>query len=176
MAHFTPAPPIAFCFRMGGEFSAVNPGDAGLLSVSVPLGVQYGPGGSGTLANEGILAVNPNQSLTLEGETVLNNGTLIAPGGTIQVLGDDIQLLDDATLDASSATGGGTILVGGDFGGEGTVPNAQTTFIGPNVVIRADGIETANGGQVAIWSDNNTDFQGTHYRARRAFRRRWRIY
>ena len=151
----------SFTFPDGREFSATNPGDAGLLSVNVPLGVQYGPGASGALANEGVLAVNPNQGLTLDGETVLNSGTLIAPGGAINVLGDDIQLTDNAMLDVSATTGGGTILIGGDFKGEGTVPTAQTTFIGPDVVIRADGIENANGGRVSVWSDNNTDFQGT---------------
>jgi filamentous hemagglutinin family protein len=152
----------SIAFPDGSQFSASNPGDSGLLSVNVPLGVQYGSGRLGSLVqNEGVLAVNPGQSLTLLGETVLNSGGLIAPGGTIQILGDYVRLLDSATLDVSSATGGGTIFIGGGFGGEGTALNAQETFVGPDVIIRANGIGNADGGQVAIWSDRNTDFQGT---------------
>ena len=203
---FTASTANSFTFADGSQFSATNPGNSSLLSVSVPLGVQYGPKAPGAIANagtlsvgqnfrlsgesvtstgqlgntvqnQGVLAVKPGQNLTLAGETVLNSGTLIAPGGTIQVLGDYVGLLDSATLDVSSATGGGTVLIGGGFEevrsqksevgshqlfvGHGSVPNAQQTFIGPNVTINADGIGNADGGQVAVWSDKNTNFQGT---------------
>ena len=158
-------------FGNGVEFSATNPDAPPVLTVNLTPGLQYGGTNQGaTVQNEGVLAVKPGQDLTLAGETVLNSGTLIAPGGTIQVLGDYVGLLDNATLDVSSATVGGTVLIGGGFEEVRSqksevrshqLLNAQETFIGPNVIINADGVGSSDGGQVAVWSEKNTDFQGT---------------
>ncbi|NJK92166.1 MAG: filamentous hemagglutinin N-terminal domain-containing protein [Blastochloris sp.] len=67
--------------------------------------------------------------------TVTVGGTLDASaqgekqGGKIQVTGQQIKLESDALLEANGATGGGTILVGGDYqGGNGRGAKCGKTF------------------------------------------------
>ena len=55
--------------------------------------------------------------------TLLADGSLSARGaegngGTVQLLGHQVGLVNAAQVDASGATGGGTVLVGGDYQGK----------------------------------------------------------
>ena len=62
-------------------------------------------------------------------------GDAQSTGGTVHVLGDNVGLIADATIDASGAAGGGTVLVGGDFqGGNPDINNATVTFVGPDAI------------------------------------------
>lgn len=113
------------------------------------------------IRNQGNLAVGAGETLRLQGETVTSEGSLTAPGGRVELLGDRVNLLGNATIDVSAPTGGGTVLVGGDYQGQGPVPTATQTFIGPKVEIRADAIFAGNGGTVIVWADDTTEFYGT---------------
>jgi len=100
--------------------------------------------------------------------TVINSGTLDASGknagqtgGTIKVLGGKIELTGQAKLDASGEVGGGTILVGGNYQGKGTEPNATTTNVAAGVSLNANAITSGNGGKVVVWADDTTNFAGT---------------
>src|SRR5262249_1709408 len=62
--------------------------------------------------------------------------------------------------DASGDAGGGTVMVGGNFHGFGLEQNAKETYVATDTVINADAINSGNGGQVAIWSNNGTEFYG----------------
>lgn len=146
-------------FPDGTEFSATNPQSAPLLAMNITPGLQYGPR-QGTISNAGQLTVAAGKSLTLLGSTVTNTGTLTAPGGRVEVLGDRVALLGRSSIDVSAVGGGGTVLIGGDFQGKGSVPNAAQTVVAPTVSIRADAIATGNGGTVIIWSDKSTRFYG----------------
>ena len=64
-------------------------------------------------------------SVTVQSETgtTLVSGAVEAKGeegkgGNVQLLGNQVGLIDNATVDASGQTGGGTVLVGGDFQGK----------------------------------------------------------
>jgi hypothetical protein len=92
---------------------------------------------------------------------VESSGTLSTPGGTVQVLGDFVTMADSATVDVSSATGGGTVLIGGDYQGRETIPTAQQTVVAAGVQINASALESGDGGTVVVWSDEVTDFAGT---------------
>jgi filamentous hemagglutinin family protein len=151
----------SFRFGDGSEFSSTDPQAPPLLMVSLVPGLQYGARAIGDIQNEASLAVAPGQSLTLFGNTVTSRGSLVAPGGTVQVLGDRVGLFGNALVDVSSPTGGGTVLIGGDFQGKGTVPNATETFVGANAVIKADAIAAGNGGKVIVWGDRLTRFFGS---------------
>ena len=63
-------------------------------------------------------------------------------GGNIYILGNKVALLD-ANLNASGNHGGGNILIGGDYQGQGLIPNAQYTFIDNNTTINVDGVNTS---------------------------------
>lgn len=90
------------------------------------------------------------------------SGTLSAAnaagqGGTVQVLGDQVTLTDTARIDASGATGGGTVLVGGDRqGANPAVQNATNTTVSAGASIKADATQTGNGGKVIVWSNDKT--------------------
>lgn len=101
------------------------------------------------------------------GGRVLASGTLDAStdspggtGGTVQILGGEIALVA-TTVDASGPAGGGEVLVGGDYHGEGPVPTAKRTLVYDNVTIKADATSSGDGGKVIIWSDESTSFRGS---------------
>ena len=82
-------------------------------------------------------------------------------GGQIQVLGPLVGLVGEANLDASGELGGGTVLVGGDFQGKNPqVQNAGRTYVGEDVIIRADATVHGDGGKVVVWSDEITRYYG----------------
>lgn len=91
------------------------------------------------------------------------NGTLAATGthgGTVEVLGDRVALQSGARIDVSGDTGGGRALVGGDFHGAGAVRTASFTQVDKGAVINADARIEGNGGEVAVWANQDTTFGG----------------
>ncbi|GAB4391956.1 MAG: hypothetical protein Tsb005_03910 [Gammaproteobacteria bacterium] len=80
-------------------------------------------------------------------------------GGQVQVLGQAVRV-ETATLDVSGEAGGGTINVGGNYQGEGPLPNAETTYIGPESRLYANAISDGDGGEVIVWANGRTDFYG----------------
>jgi filamentous hemagglutinin family protein len=78
-------------------------------------------------------------------------------GGTVRVLGEHVRL-NNATIDASG-TSGGTIMVGGNFLGQGSEARSRTTTVDANSTLRADG-STGDAGRVVAWSDGTTRFDG----------------
>ena len=70
-----------------------------------------------------------------------------AAGGQIDMSGAEIALTG-ARLDASGATGGGRIRIGGDYQGTGDFAHAQRVSIDSASVIRADATQSGNGGTI----------------------------
>lgn len=85
------------------------------------------------------------------------NGTT---GGTITVTGEAVVAKAGAEIDASGAQGGGTILFGGDFQGQGDTPKADYAVIESGATLRADATENGDGGTVVVWSEVATGFYG----------------
>ncbi|WP_194266237.1 autotransporter-associated beta strand repeat-containing protein [Dechloromonas sp. H13] len=98
--------------------------------------------------------------------TLLADGSLSArgasgTGGSVQLLGRQVGLVNAAQVDASGATGGGTVLIGGDYqGGNAAVQNAWRTYVSPAATIRADALQQGDGGKVIVWADDATRFYG----------------
>ncbi len=91
-------------------------------------------------------------------------------GGEIQILGNTITLSGTALLDASGATGGGKIFVGGDYEGGANptnnyasepLQNASTLRIDKGVVMNADATVQGDGGVVINWADGTTISSGS---------------
>ena len=135
--------------------------------------------GSGDVGNATGLTVNNDGTVMLTGSgmivpdqpgTAIASGTLDASnssslstphiGGNVQVLGSRVGLVG-AKVDASGTNGGGTVLIGGDYKGEGIVPNAQRTVVSGDSVIQADALVNGNGGKVIVWADEVTGFYGS---------------
>ncbi|MEL6602997.1 MAG: CHAT domain-containing protein [Cyanobacteria bacterium J06614_10] len=111
--------------------------------------------------------VGEDDSLSGLGGQVILSGQVSAAGpsesivgGDINVLGEHI-LLTDAELNASGDSGGGRIRVGGDYRGEGAIATALTTTIDSNSTLIADALETGQGGDIIVWSDQETLFEGS---------------
>jgi filamentous hemagglutinin family protein len=108
----------SFRFADGSEFSAVNPQDSSLLTVSVPVGLQYGPT-PGEIAVEGAsLEGGVGKTLALMGGDVrIDTAYLIAPGGPIEIgsaANGFVGLVQDGGLLSFSfpqATGGGEVSI-----------------------------------------------------------------
>ncbi|HEY9701714.1 MAG TPA: filamentous hemagglutinin N-terminal domain-containing protein, partial [Allocoleopsis sp.] len=146
-------------FADGNVFSAKDTSTTPLLTMSVPVGIQWGNNQSGDITNNGNLTVGNGQNLTLLGDNVTNTGNLTASGGKIQVLGNNINILNPSKIDVSAPNQGGVILIGGDYQGKGEI-NAQNTNIENGVNINADGLINGDGGKVIVWADKTTKFEG----------------
>lgn len=77
-----------FEFDNGFSFSASNPQAPPLLTVNVPIGLQYGSNPGSVQVQGGILRVARGQTLALLGGTVsIKGGRLLAPDGRIELGG-----------------------------------------------------------------------------------------
>ncbi|ESA32548.1 hemagglutination activity domain protein [Leptolyngbya sp. Heron Island J] len=133
----------------------IAPPDSGFTASTVPA-LLTGASAQGMATD---ITVNPDGTVSLsgsaleipgDGSTTIISGQLSVDGGGIGILGDQVALVG-ASLDASGETGGGTILVGGDQLGAGTVPLAATTVIDQPSVIRADAQDLGDGGTIIAW-------------------------
>ena len=102
------------------------------------------------------------------GLTVLDQGSAISArasagrGGDVHVLGTSVAMLDAASIDVSGATGGGTVLLGGDYqGANAAIANARVTGVAAGAAINADATDAGDGGRVIVWSDDTTHYFGT---------------
>jgi filamentous hemagglutinin family protein len=120
--------------------------------------IQVNPDGTVQLMGTGA-KITPAPGLAIASGT-LNAASTTGTGGKVHVLGNQVGLVK-STIDASGATGGGTVLVGGDYQGNGTVPNAQRTYISPDSTIRVDALTAGNGGKAIMWADGTTQFYGS---------------
>jgi filamentous hemagglutinin family protein len=85
-----------------------------------------------------------------------------AKGGNVQILGQRVALLDGARVSADGQTGGGQILVGGDFRGENpAIQNSRLTFVGADAHLSANALAKGDGGKVVVWADDTTRFFGS---------------
>ncbi|MCQ9374374.1 filamentous hemagglutinin N-terminal domain-containing protein [Methyloversatilis sp. XJ19-13] len=83
-------------------------------------------------------------------------------GGDIVVTAETVVLDGDAVLDASGDTGGGSILVGGDWqGANAEVRNARISWVGHGVSLLSDALLNGDGGKVVVWADEATAFAGS---------------
>jgi filamentous hemagglutinin family protein len=133
---------------------------------SLETGLSVSSAGTVQLAASGI-TIPVEAGITIVSGTLDASNVGVTPGaflpqmgGTVYVLGDRISLMG-ATINASGIHGGGTVLVGGDYRGQGTVPNASQTFVSKDSVLSADAINQGNGGKVIVFSEQTASIHGT---------------
>lgn len=123
-----------------------NSGIVQATSVSAHDGeVDFDAGPTGTVQDSGRVDVSGNGV----GQT----------GGTVTMTGQNVTVADGAKINAQGYSGGGTVLIGGNFHGQGTLSQATNVTIG-KATINANATHEGNGGKVAIWSKGNTTFDG----------------
>lgn len=155
--------------------------DQGSVSLqgTISVSADAGNGGNVDINARNDITLDATSSIAANGRTggtatiQSTEGTLLAsglidargsggPGGKALLMAPRVVLLRRALIDVTGQTGGGTILIGGDFQGlNPSVQNAWRTYVGRDVMLRADAGETGNGGKVIVWSDDITRFYGT---------------
>lgn len=81
-------------------------------------------------------------------------------GGEIEVLGGHVGLIAGTHIDASGANGGGQVLVGGGYQGQGDIQTARMTYVDENAFVDVSAQEEGDGGRVIVWADDATRFYG----------------
>lgn len=81
-------------------------------------------------------------------------------GGTVNIIGEKVGLFDTAQVDVAGHSGGGTVLMGGDYQGSGNLSTAQASYVGEETEILADARGTGDGGIIVVWSDEVTRVHG----------------
>ncbi len=100
--------------------------------------------------------------VALSGNTQLRASSQRGQGGNVTLTADRVGLFDATAIDASGATGGGTVLVGGDYQGRNPdVANASASYVGEAARIEADATVSGNGGRIIVWADGSTRFLGS---------------
>ncbi|WP_256529599.1 two-partner secretion domain-containing protein, partial [Limnofasciculus baicalensis] len=148
----------------------VNPTTTSAASGIVPLSLAQLITGEGVNQATGVAVNSAGEVVLTASGTIIptTGGTTIASGaintsgqtgGTVNILGDKVGVIG-GTINASGNNSGGTVLIGGDYQGKGTLPNATRTFISTDSTIHADALNSGNGGQVIAWANNATQFLG----------------
>jgi filamentous hemagglutinin family protein len=154
--------------KVSGETGAVKAGtgvsntgtvDAGAGQLHMGAGDLYAAGiyNNGALRGRAITLDGGKNSTTTAGN--IDAGNAAGKGGTVKLLGDKVAVTG-GVVDASGATGGGVIQVGGDYHGGGATPTAQKTFVGQGAVLKADATAGGDGGNIVVWADGATWFAG----------------
>lgn len=111
--------------------------------------------------NGEIILSGDTGSVNVSGTLDVSGRTPHSKGGTVKVLAKKVRLQSSAIIDASGDAGGGTIIVGGDLHGTGPDSNADYTTVESGAQLRADALTSGDGGTVVVWSNLNTQFNGT---------------
>ncbi|GAB4366022.1 MAG: hypothetical protein Kow00121_03040 [Elainellaceae cyanobacterium] len=149
-------------------FSATNPQAPPLLTVNVPIGLQYGVN-SGEIRSQGAsLQVQNGQALTLVGGTVnVDGGELLAPGGQVEVgsvSAGTVGLNRDGSLSIPERTvradilltNGASANVGGvGVGNAGNIMISGGSIFLTNASLTASNTGRGNAGRIAINASNH---------------------
>ncbi|WP_346309133.1 YDG domain-containing protein, partial [Limnohabitans sp.] len=145
-------------------------GQGGTLALRVKAPAQPGnPAPLPDAPGQGRLAIMGHSTLSTRGRS--------GQGGGNVLLGEHISLLDNTRIDATGATGGGEVYVGGGWQG-GAIPlsalrglqeaaaiqatgqQAATVTMAQGASIDASATQQGDGGKVVLWSTDITDFAG----------------
>jgi len=138
-----------------------NAGRIGLFGASVRSSGLV-DASSASVNARGEIVLSATGDALVEADSRFDASNSAGRGGDITLLGARVAVLEDAIVDASGATGGGAIRVGGDYlGSNADFTNAAATVIAPTATLRADAHHQGDGGRIIVWSEEYTGFFGT---------------
>jgi len=155
----TPAT-IATLVQNGNAVKA--PGGLIILSAQAVNSIQGSVvNNSGTLEAVGISAqggrivldAGANGSTNIGG--TLDVSSTGANGGQVVATGQQVLVTDGAKIDATGATGGGTINIGGGWEGGGGIAQSTSVYVAPTATLNTSATNTGNGGTIVVRSDVN---------------------
>jgi filamentous hemagglutinin family protein len=144
-----------------GELITLNVDGAGSLA-----GITTTPSAIASLVENKLAVLAPDGQIILsavaldklQAGMVKNSGSLEAnslvnKGGKIVLEADQIAMDRNSKIVAKGATGGGVVLVGGDWQGSGTLRQATKVTMEAGATIDASATDNGDGGKVVLWSD-----------------------
>ncbi|MBD2523088.1 filamentous hemagglutinin N-terminal domain-containing protein [Nostoc sp. FACHB-133] len=141
----------SFQFSDSSEFSATNPQAPLLLTMSVPVGVQYGLKQTASITNQGNLVTG--KDLTLSAGNLDLQGTLQAGGDLILQAQDTLKVRDSASNPFIAAAGGNLLTQGNQKVDIFALNNPNSGFFsGGNMVLQS---ENTIGGDAHYWAGGN---------------------
>ena len=118
----------------------------------------------------------PTQTVRISGRLSAAGHKAGTKGGKIIVTGENIEVAG-AKINASGRDGGGTVMIGGDWGGgkpdkslvnnqsaqleSFSVPTATTVSVDAATRIDASAKDRGDGGKVVLWANDRLSFAGT---------------
>lgn len=123
-------------------------------------GLTVNPDGSVSLTNSGVTIPDTSGTAIVSGNlnaATSANASPLKP--EVNVLGDRVGLIG-ANINASALGDGGTVRIGGEYRGQGNLPNATQTYVDSTSVINASSLLNGNGGRVIVWANDTTRFFG----------------
>ncbi len=151
--------------------SVVNNGEISAASAETKGGkiIFRGQGNKVDVVNNGQLDVSSKSAdggmVRMTGRAAVTHAGKIdatgkTKGGNVVITGENVTLKSGSRIDASGTNGGGTVLVGGNARGKGPEANAKTTLVQSDAEILADAKLNGDGGQIVVWADEKTQFDG----------------
>ncbi len=139
----------------GGEIRLVGMGAGSSVLNTGTLNV------TGTNGDGGTVVLQSSDTTIVSGDSVIDASSTDTDGGKVKILGDKVGVLDNTVVNVSGATGGGEVLIGGDFRGDNPdIQNAKRTLVADDVKITADANTVGDGGKVIVWADEVTGYYG----------------
>ncbi|MEM7210447.1 MAG: filamentous hemagglutinin N-terminal domain-containing protein, partial [Pseudomonadota bacterium] len=125
----------------------------------------------------GQIVITGGDNGKVEVSGTLDASQVTGDGGQIVVTGQEVDIKGTAVIDASGASNGGKVEIGGGLQGravaspvvrsasatapEGApLPIAKKTTVREGAVITANAGTDGNGGEVIVWADESTEFRG----------------
>ncbi len=99
------------------------------------------------------VALHKLQAGVVKNSGRLEASSLVRQGGRVVLEGDDITLSSTSSISATGPTGGGSVLVGGEWQGGGALRQATRVTMTAGATIDASATARGDGGQVVLWSD-----------------------
>ena len=162
-------------FTLGAGADVINTGDidtsvaTGAAGQVVVLGNNVTSSGTIT-ANTGAGTAGAIELHSTDTTLVTETGNVSAQaatqgvGGDIKILGNKVGLLDNAEVNASGASGGGQVLIGGDKTGDNQrVRNADFIYLGENSAVKTDALIDGNGGKLITFASDTARIYGNLY-------------
>ncbi len=140
-----------------GEINAA--GGRVMVGAGDMFSIAIGPG-STTKANTIDVRGGEGSIVTVSGSFDVSDTAPGRMGGTVTITGDGVAVLG-ADIDASGDAGGGRVYIGGGVQGQdASIANASRVNVDADSTINADAINSGDGGEVVLWSDDATLFSG----------------
>jgi filamentous hemagglutinin family protein len=147
----------------GGRVQMTARAANGLLGQVVNTGGLLQANSVRSVNGEIVLDAGVGGKTIVEGTLSVQGNDANSKGGNITALGDNIQIASGARINASGQTGGGTVLIGGDWQGSGSLQQAKTVEMQQGSEIKANATNNGDGGKVVLWSDLKAETGSTSF-------------